>query len=69
MSCKKKFQEIIINATNRRGKKIQCYLACSPLMNGTVEGVIIMMTDIEKIKSMISPIDIEERQREKPENI
>jgi two-component system CheB/CheR fusion protein len=38
-------------------------------MNGTVEGVIIMMTDIEKIKSMISPIDIEERQREKPENI
>ena len=69
MSCKRKFQEIIINATNRRGKKIQCYLACSPLMNGTVEGVIIMMTDIEKIKSMISPIDIEERQREKPENI
>ena len=69
MSCKKKFQEIIINATNRRGKKIQCYLACSPLMNVTVEGVIIMMTDIEKIKSMISPIDIEERQREKPENI
>ncbi|MFN6393931.1 MAG: CheR family methyltransferase [Aphanizomenon sp.] len=69
MSCKKKFQEIIINATNRRGKKIQCYLACSPLMNGTVEGVIIMMTDIEKIKSMISPVDIEERQREKPENI
>jgi two-component system CheB/CheR fusion protein len=69
ISCKKKFQEIIINATNRRGKKIQCYLACSPLMNGTVEGVIIMMTDIEKIKSMISPIDIEERQREKPENI
>ena len=69
ISCKKKFQEIIINANNRRGKKIQCYLACSPLMNGTVEGVIIMMTDIEKIKSMISPIDIEERQREKPENI
>ncbi|MFO0141654.1 MAG: CheR family methyltransferase [Aphanizomenon sp.] len=69
MSCKKKFQEIIINANNRRGKKIQCYLACSPLMNGTVEGVIIMMTDIEKIKSMISPVDIEERQREKPENI
>ena len=69
MSCKKKFQEIIINATNRRGKKIQCYLACSPLMNGTVEGVIMMMTDIEKIKSMISPVDIEERQREKPENI
>ncbi|HCQ22005.1 MAG TPA: chemotaxis protein CheR [Anabaena sp. UBA12330] len=69
ISCKKKFQEIIINANNRRGKKIQCYLACSPLMNGTVEGVIIMMTDIEKIKSMISPVDIEERQREKPENI
>jgi two-component system CheB/CheR fusion protein len=33
-------------------------------MNETVKGVIIMMTDIEKINSMISPTKIEERQRE-----
>jgi two-component system CheB/CheR fusion protein len=30
-----------------------------------VEGIIIMMTDVEKIHSMISPVEIEERQREK----
>jgi two-component system CheB/CheR fusion protein len=29
-----------------------------------VEGIIMMMTDIEKIKSMISPTEIEQRQRE-----
>ncbi|MFN7415747.1 MAG: CheR family methyltransferase [Dolichospermum sp.] len=64
MSGKKKFQEILLNSTNRRGRQIQCYIACSPLMNETVKGVIIMMTDIEKINSMISPTKIEERQRE-----
>jgi two-component system CheB/CheR fusion protein len=64
ISSKKKLQEILLNATNRRGKKIQCYVACSPLLKETVEGIIIMMTDVEKINSMISPVDIEERQRE-----
>jgi two-component system CheB/CheR fusion protein len=38
-------------------------------MNETVKGVIIMMTDIEKINSMISPTKIEERQWEGSENI
>ena len=69
MSGKKKFQEILLNSTNRRGRQIQCYIACSPLMNETVKGVIIMMTDIEKINSMISPTKIEEREREGSENI
>jgi two-component system CheB/CheR fusion protein len=69
MSGKKKFQEILLNSTNRRGRQIQCYIACSPLMNETVKGVIIMMTDIEKINSMISPTKIEERQWEGSENI
>ncbi len=64
MSSKKKFPEILLNATNRRGKKIQCYIACSPLINQTVQGVIMMMADVEKINSMISPTEIEERQRE-----
>jgi two-component system CheB/CheR fusion protein len=69
MSGKKKFQEILLHSTNRRGRQIQCYIACSPLMNETVKGVIIMMTDIEKINSMISPTKIEERQWEGSENI
>jgi two-component system CheB/CheR fusion protein len=61
---KKKFQEILINGTNRRGREIQCYIAFSPLNGDNVEGIIMMMTDIEKIKSMISPTEIEQRQRE-----
>ena len=69
MSGKKKLQEMLLNATNRRGKKIQCYVACSPLLEETIVGIIIMMTDVEKINSMISPVDIEERQREGSENI
>jgi two-component system, chemotaxis family, CheB/CheR fusion protein len=64
ISGKKKFREILLNATNRRGRKIQCYLAFSPLINGQVEGIIIMMTDVEKIHSMVSPADIEARQKE-----
>jgi two-component system CheB/CheR fusion protein len=64
VSNKKKFQEILINGTNRRGREIQCYIAFSPLNGDNVEGIIMMMTDIEKIKSMISPTEIEQRQRE-----
>ena len=64
ISGNKTFQEILLNATNRRGKKVQCYLAFSPLINENIEGIIIMMTDVEKISSMISPAEIEERQRE-----
>jgi two-component system, chemotaxis family, CheB/CheR fusion protein len=63
ISGKKKFQEILINATNRRGREIECYLAFSPLTNGKVEGIIITMADVEKMNSMISPTDIEARQQ------
>ena len=64
LSSKKKFQEILINGTNRRGKQIQCYIAFSPLISDNIEGIIMMMTDIEKINSMISPTEIEQRQQE-----
>ncbi|MTJ49295.1 CheR family methyltransferase [Dolichospermum sp. UHCC 0259] len=64
ISNKKTLQEMLLNAANRRGKKIQCYIACRPLIKETVEGIIIMMTDVEKIRSMISPVEIEARQRE-----
>ncbi len=63
LSSKKKFQEILINGTNRRGKQIRCYIAFSPLIGDNVEGIIMMMTDTEKINSMISPADIEQRQQ------
>ena len=64
LSSKKKFQEILINGTNRRGKQIRCYIAFSPLISNNIEGIIMMMTDTEKINSMISPTEIEQRQRE-----
>jgi two-component system CheB/CheR fusion protein len=64
LSSKKKFQEILINGTNRRGKQIRCYIAFSPLIGNNIEGIIMMMTDTEKINSMISPTEIEQRQRE-----
>ena len=65
VSSKKKFQEVLINGTNRRGKKIRCYIAFSPLFGDNVEGIIMMMTDTEKINSMISPAEIEQRQQER----
>ncbi|MEY2914860.1 MAG: hypothetical protein RLZZ184_4169 [Cyanobacteriota bacterium] len=67
LSSKKKFQEILINGTNRRGKQIRCYIAFSPLIGDNVEGIIMMMTDTEKINSMISPADIEQRQQKEKE--
>ena len=51
-----------VSATSRRGKQIQCYIAFTPLMNETVQGIIMMMTDVEKITSMVSSTGIEERQ-------
>ena len=65
VSNKKKFQEVLINGTNRRGKQIRCYIAFSPLFGDNVEGIIMMMTDTEKINSMISPAEIEQRQQER----
>ncbi|GCL43470.1 CheR family methyltransferase [Dolichospermum planctonicum] len=65
VSSKKKFQEVLINGTNRRGKQIRCYIAFSPLFGDNVEGIIMMMTDTEKINSMISPAEIEQRQQER----
>ncbi|MGB3418826.1 MAG: CheR family methyltransferase [Dolichospermum sp.] len=67
LCSKKKFQEILINGTNRRGKQIRCYIAFSPLIGDNVEGIIMMMTDTEKINSMISPADIEQRQQKEKE--
>ena len=62
ISGQKKFQETLVPATSRRGKQIQCYIAFTPLMNETVQGIIMMMTDVEKITSMVSSTGIEERQ-------
>ncbi|HLO87662.1 MAG TPA: CheR family methyltransferase [Nostocaceae cyanobacterium] len=64
LSSKSQFEEIILDAINRRGKQIKCYLALNPLMSTTIEGVILMMADIEKVKNMISASAIEQRRRQ-----
>jgi two-component system CheB/CheR fusion protein len=61
---KKQFQEMILDAINRRGKPIRCYIAITPLMDREIEGVVLMMVDIEKIKSMISAQEIEARRQQ-----
>jgi two-component system CheB/CheR fusion protein len=61
---KQQFQEMILDAINRRGKPIRCYIAITPLMDREIEGVVLMMVDIEKIKSMISAQEIEARRQQ-----
>ena len=49
---------------NRRGRQIKCYVACTPLFGVHIEGAILVMADIEKVNSMVSVQEIEERQRQ-----
>ena len=40
------YQEIIVNAINRRGKPITCRVTCTPMTDGdTIDGVILLMDD------------------------
>lgn len=64
---KKQFQEMILDAINRRGKPIKCYIAITPLIDKDIEGVVLIMVDIEKIKSMISAQEIEARRQHSQE--
>ena len=64
ISGRTQFQEIIIEAMNRRGRQIKCYVACTPLFGVHIEGAILVMADVEKVNSMVSAKEIEERQRQ-----
>lgn len=64
LSGKQEFQEMILNATNRRGRKINCYLAITPLYDRSIEGAVLMMNDVEAVKSMISSHEIAERREQ-----
>ncbi|WP_445626578.1 CheR family methyltransferase [Nostoc sp. DSM 114167] len=64
LSGKKQFQEMILNATNRRGRQIKCYLAITPLLGIEMQGAVLMMVDVEKVNSMISTQEMEKRQRQ-----
>ncbi|MEH1935594.1 MAG: CheR family methyltransferase [Nostoc sp.] len=64
LSGKKQFQEMILDATNRRGRQIKCYLAITPLTGIEMQGAVLMMADVEGVNSMISTQDMEERQQQ-----
>ena len=61
---KEQFQEMILDATNRRGRQIKCYLAITPLFGTVMEGAVLMMTDVERAKSMISSKEIAQRRQQ-----
>ncbi|TAF05087.1 MAG: PAS domain-containing protein, partial [Nostocales cyanobacterium] len=57
-------QEMILETTNRRGKPIKCYVALTPIIDKEREGVVLIMADVDKIKSMISAEEIAERRQQ-----
>jgi len=42
-----KFQEVILEATNRRGRALQCRITCTPLIGigGGIQGAILLMEE------------------------
>ncbi|AUB40964.1 cheBR, two-component system, chemotaxis family, CheB/CheR fusion protein [Nostoc flagelliforme CCNUN1] len=64
LSGKKQFQEMILDATNRRGRQIKCYLAITPLLGIEMQGAVLMMVDVESVSSMISTQGMEERRQQ-----
>ncbi|MBN3909218.1 MAG: PAS domain S-box protein [Nostoc sp. NMS1] len=64
LSGKKQFQEMILDATNRRGRQIKCYLAITPLLGIEIQGAVLMMADVERVHSMISNQEMEERRQQ-----
>ncbi|MGJ5634964.1 PAS domain S-box protein, partial [Nostoc sp. CALU 1950] len=64
LSGKKQFQEMILDATNRRGRQIKCYLAITPLLGMEMQGAVLMMADVERVNSMISSQEMEERRQQ-----
>jgi two-component system, chemotaxis family, CheB/CheR fusion protein len=64
ISGKKQFQEMILDATNRRGRQIKCYLAITPLLGMDIQGAVLMMADVERVTSMISSQEMQERRQQ-----
>jgi two-component system CheB/CheR fusion protein len=63
LSGKSQFQEITLDAINRRGKQIRCHIVLNPLIGASIEGVILMMADVAKINGMISAQPLELRKK------
>ncbi len=51
-------QEVVLTATNRRGKSIECHVTCAPLMDTTnsIRGTIILMEDLAANSEPLQPV-------------
>lgn len=47
LSGRSQLQQLVLEATNRRGRTIQCYITCTPFRGSEIEGVILMMADTD----------------------
>jgi two-component system CheB/CheR fusion protein len=65
ISGKINFQEMIIETTNRRGKKMKCYIAITTLMENQIDGVVLFMSDINQVQSMLDVVEIQQRRQHK----
>ena len=46
-------QQVFLNAINRRGKNIKCFITCTPLTSIKITGVILMMEDGDTVYQVI----------------
>src|SRR5262249_40439670 len=51
-----KLREVILEARNRRGKDIQCHVACTPLHDSKKQGqgVVLLMNDLDTVEGQFS---------------
>ncbi|HMF11265.1 MAG TPA: PAS domain-containing protein, partial [Gemmataceae bacterium] len=59
-----KIREVILEARNRRGKDIQCHVACTPLHDSNMQGqgVVLLMNDLNTVEGQFSREGVEARQ-------
>ena len=59
------FREVVLQARNRRGKRIQCLIACTPLHDSDKlgQGAVLLMNDLDTLEGQSSRAGMEARQR------
>ena len=64
LSRRSNLQQLLLNAINRRGRKIKCVINCIPLHGVDITGVILMMEDDETVNRIIELRNRLEQQEE-----
>ncbi len=61
LSKKKQFEEMLLDATSRRGRQIQCYVSITPLISMEIQGSVLMIADVERVMNMVSSQEMVKR--------